>query len=74
MVCAWTALALLLFWNYTGFCDTLDLELDLIWIKDMARSLREAIFDELLRLGMSLELIRLLFPERGWPAEIALVR
>ena len=35
----------------------------------MARSLREALVDELLRLGISIELIRLLFPERGTAAQ-----
>ena len=34
------------------------------WIR-MARSLREALLDELLRRGLSRELINLLFPERG---------
>ena len=36
---------------------------DLDWI--MARSLREGLIDELIRLGLSMELIELLFPRRG---------
>ena len=31
----------------------------------MARSLREALIDELLRMGLSMELINQLFPARG---------
>ena len=39
------------------------LDLDIVW--NMARSLREALMDELLRLGLSMDLIELLFPRRG---------